>query len=77
MLGFGVLGFRGTLAVAVLPSFSRVRYPIPFSKSVLLGFAISLAIASSCLLLASTAGFRPAEISAAVLRVIVSNKALR
>ncbi len=35
MLGFGVLGFRGTLAVAVVvPSSSRVRYPIPFSKSV-------------------------------------------
>jgi hypothetical protein len=76
MLGFGVLGFRGTLAVAV-PSSSRVRYPIRFSKSVLLGFAISLAIASLCLLLASTADFRPAEISAAVLRVIVSFKALR
>jgi hypothetical protein len=43
MLGFGVLGFRGTLAVAV-PSSSR--YSIPFSKSLLLGFAISLAIAN-------------------------------
>ncbi len=78
ILGFGVLGLGGTLAVAVVvPSCSRVRHPIPFSKSVLLGFAISLAIASLCLLLASTAGFRAAEISAAVLRVIVSNKALR
>ncbi len=76
MLGFGVLGFRGILAVAV-PSSCRVRYLMPFSKSVLLGSAISLAIASLCLLLASTAGFRPAEMSAAVLRVIVSNKALR
>ncbi len=47
MLGFGVLGFPGTLAVAVVvPSSSRVRYSTPFSKSVLLGFAISLAIAS-------------------------------
>jgi hypothetical protein len=29
MLGLGVLGFRGTLAVSVLSS-SRVRYSIPF-----------------------------------------------